>query len=108
MVAFIGPPPMDFVRRSETTEQCFDRDGKRIRLRFPSFPCNLGFCVDTLTGSWIAHKEAPVPPTSLESLETRLSGPEKESFLHFLRSMLKWLPEERKTARQLLDDPWLL
>ena len=63
---------------------------------------------DSLTGAWIAHEVAAVPPTSLESLEDRLSGTEKESFLHFLRSMLKWLPEERRTARQLLDDPWLL
>ncbi|KAE8351352.1 kinase domain protein [Aspergillus coremiiformis] len=85
MVALIGPPPADFVRRSETTEQCFD-----------------------LGGSWIAHEEAAVPSVSLESLEKRLSGQEKKEFIKFMRSMLKWLPEERKTARQLLEDPWLL
>ncbi|OAX77179.1 CMGC/SRPK protein kinase, partial [Emergomyces africanus] len=28
MVALIGPPPSEFVRRSETTEQCFDPSGK--------------------------------------------------------------------------------
>lgn len=28
MVALIGPPPADFVQRSETTGQCFDRNGK--------------------------------------------------------------------------------
>lgn len=27
MVALIGPPPGDFVGRSETTEQCFDPSG---------------------------------------------------------------------------------
>ncbi|OOQ90876.1 protein kinase domain protein [Penicillium brasilianum] len=85
MVALIGPPPVDFVQGSETTGQCFDHNG-----------------------TWIAHQDAAVPPTSFESLEKRLSGAEKESFLHFVRSMLKWLPEERKTVRQLLDDPWLL
>ncbi|KAF2161840.1 hypothetical protein M409DRAFT_58907 [Zasmidium cellare ATCC 36951] len=85
MVALLGPPPGDFVRRSETTEQCFDRDG-----------------------AWIACNEAAVPSTTLEDLEIRLSGSEKEKFLGFVRSMLKWLPEERKTAAQLLDDPWLL
>ncbi|CAG8373022.1 unnamed protein product [Penicillium salamii] len=81
MVALIGPPPAEFVRRSETTEQCFDRN---------------------------AHEHAPIPCTSLESLEKRLSGTKKECFLLFLGSMLKWLPEERKTVKQLLDDPWLL
>ncbi|KAJ5888087.1 hypothetical protein N7495_008128 [Penicillium taxi] len=57
---------------------------------------------------WIAHEDAAVPPISLKSLENRLSGTDKEYFLHFLSSMLKWLLEERRTARQLLDDPWLL
>ncbi|RMD44117.1 hypothetical protein DV735_g986, partial [Chaetothyriales sp. CBS 134920] len=85
MVALIGPPPADFVQRSETTDQCFDPNG-----------------------AWIAHQEAAIPPTSLENLEKQLSGPEKESFLRFLRTMLKWLPEERRTAKQLLDDPWLV
>lgn len=27
MAALIGPPPTAFVRRSETTEQCFDSSG---------------------------------------------------------------------------------
>ncbi|CEL05515.1 hypothetical protein ASPCAL06633 [Aspergillus calidoustus] len=85
MVALIGPPPSDFVRRSETTEQCFD----------PS-------------GAWIAHHEEPIPNVSLEKLEKRLSGEEQELFLAFLKSMLKWMPEERQTAKQLLEHPFLL
>lgn len=28
-------------------------------------------------------------------------------FLEFIRSMLRWVPEERKRARELLEDPWL-
>jgi hypothetical protein len=28
MVALIGPPPSEFAKRSETTEQCFDHGGK--------------------------------------------------------------------------------
>ncbi|OOF98231.1 hypothetical protein ASPCADRAFT_395032 [Aspergillus carbonarius ITEM 5010] len=55
MVALAGPPPTEFVRRSETTEH----------------------------------------------------GQEKELFLAFMRSMLKWMPEERKTAKQLLEHPFL-
>ena len=63
---------------------------------------------DARVGGWIASEEATVPPVSLESQEKRLTGQEKELFLQFIRSMLKWLPEERRTARQLLNDPWLL
>lgn len=43
---------------------------------------------------------------SLGSLEKRLAGEEKAEFIRFMMSMLKWLPEERKTAKQLLEDPW--
>ncbi|KAE8149113.1 kinase-like protein [Aspergillus avenaceus] len=84
MVALVGPPPTEFVRHSETTEQCFDS-----------------------SGDWIAHHEMSVPSVSLGALEKRLSGQEKESFLAFMRSMLKWMPEERKTAKQLLEHPFL-
>lgn len=32
MVALIGPPLPDFIQRSETMGQCFDRNGKDLRL----------------------------------------------------------------------------
>lgn len=60
-----------------------------------------------MIGAWIAHNDAAVPSISLETLERRLVASEKPGFLEFLRSMLTWLPEERKTAKQLLNDPWL-
>ena len=35
--------------------------------------------------------------------------PEEEAvlFLNFMRRMLCWLPEERATAKELKNDPWL-
>ncbi|GKZ38096.1 hypothetical protein AbraIFM66950_010043 [Aspergillus brasiliensis] len=86
MVAVTGSsPPTEFVRRSETTAQCFDEEG-----------------------NWIAHAEAPIPDNiSLESLEKRLTGTEKELFLGFMRAMLKWMPEERSTAGELLEHEFL-
>lgn len=36
-----------------------------------------------------------------------MEGESKEEFLAFMRSMLRWLPEERKTAAELLKDPWM-
>jgi serine/threonine protein kinase len=36
-----------------------------------------------------------------------IEGEEKEVFLDFVRSMLRWVPEERKTATELLEHPWL-
>ncbi|PYH63863.1 kinase-like protein [Aspergillus vadensis CBS 113365] len=58
--------------------------------------------------TWIAHDEAPIPSNvSLESLEWRLTGTEKEVFLGFMRDMLKWMPEERSTAGELLGHEFL-
>jgi len=28
-------------------------------------------------------------------------------FIEFIRRMIKWHPEERSTAKELLQDPWL-
>lgn len=49
----------------------------------------------------------PAPPTTLEHLEENLEGRNKELFLDFMKSMLQWVPENRKTASELLEDPWL-
>lgn len=45
--------------------------------------------------------------TSLEQLEGNLQGKDKELFLKSMKSMLQWVPENRKTASELLEDPWL-
>jgi hypothetical protein len=48
-----------------------------------------------------------VPQLSLEESVSALGGEPKEQFLSFIRSMLKWLPEERQQACELLKDPWM-
>ncbi|KAL3491730.1 kinase-like domain-containing protein [Aspergillus germanicus] len=78
MVALIGLPPSEFVRHSETAEQCFDSN----------------------------EDDEPTPNILRETRGKRLSGEEKELFLAFIRSMLKWMPEERYTAKQLLEHPY--
>ena len=37
-----------------------------------------------------------------------LKGKDKQLFLDFVSQMLQWLPEERKTAKELLEHPWLV
>ena len=96
----------EFIRRSETTEQCFESSG--LYPLYITCLFSIGFEADMVAGGWIAHHETPVPSVSLDALDKRLSGEEKESFLAFVRSMLKWMPEERKTAKQLLEQPFLL
>lgn len=58
-------------------------------------------------GKWRKAGGVEIHPISLEKSEENLEGRNKELFLQFMRSMLRWIPEERKSARELLDDPWL-
>lgn len=44
---------------------------------------------------------------SLEKSEELLQGQNKEVFLAFMRNILQWRPEDRETAKELLNDPWL-
>lgn len=46
-------------------------------------------------------------PFKPHPLTQSLEGDESKEFLHFLTGMLRWVPEERKSARELLQHPWL-
>lgn len=56
-------------------------------------------------GNWKGAVD--IPPVTLEKLEENLEAEQQQIFLRFLRKMLKWQPEKRESARELLDDPWL-
>ncbi|OGM47862.1 protein kinase domain protein [Aspergillus bombycis] len=84
MVAYLGLPPLHFLQRSSETRNVFDQNGK-----------------------WLGAGGVSIPSISMEESEENLSGQDKQQFLQFIRSMLQWVPEERKTAKELLDDPWL-
>jgi serine/threonine protein kinase len=56
-------------------------------------------------GEWKGLAE--IPQTSLEESEEILDGEDKKQFLEFIRKMLKWKPEERSSAEELLQDTWL-
>ncbi|KAK7414462.1 hypothetical protein QQX98_006648 [Neonectria punicea] len=82
-LAEVRPPPLDLLLRGVRSKEFFSEDGE-----------------------WIA--DVPVPQgNSLEKAERVLDGRNKDMFLSFVRGMLAWRPEDRKTARELLEDPWL-
>ncbi|PKY09072.1 kinase-like protein [Aspergillus campestris IBT 28561] len=82
MVAMLGPPPVGFLSQSPHSWNYWNSSGE-----------------------WIGS--AGVPDMSLEDSEEYLAGENKETFLRFMRKMLRWDPEERQSARELLTDPWL-
>ncbi|KAF5543910.1 kinase domain-containing protein [Fusarium mexicanum] len=51
----------------------------------------------------LTRKDLTVQPRKLEDTITELVGDEKYVFLDFASSMLQWLPEKRKTAKELLQ-----
>ncbi|KAJ6091686.1 hypothetical protein N7467_003655, partial [Penicillium canescens] len=56
------------------------------------------------TGRW--RGIVPIPENvTIESLEGQMDLP--LGFVKFLRRTLTWMPDERATAKELLEDPWL-
>ncbi|KAH6910765.1 kinase-like domain-containing protein [Coprinopsis sp. MPI-PUGE-AT-0042] len=88
MIALIGPPPLEFVQRA--------RD---------SHPKSRAFTWFDEQGEWKGPAE--IPTHTLEAIVPEIHRDEKDLFLSFVRRILKWLPEERPTAQELLQDPWL-
>lgn len=56
-------------------------------------------------GNWISA--TPIPNQTLKSRETQLVGEEHVLLIKLARKMLCWLPEERLSAGELLEDEFL-
>ena len=52
-----------------------------------------------------ANKAADAP--TFENSLPSLTGEDKRLFVDFAMRMLRWMPEERATAGELLEHPWL-
>jgi len=89
MVALLGPPP----------RQLLDDSG----------PCALEFFNEDGSPKGEAPNETleSVLASSLEQVEQNMTAEESRAFLAFLRRTLRWTEEERPTASELINDPWL-
>ncbi|KZF20989.1 kinase domain-containing protein [Xylona heveae TC161] len=83
MVSLMGPPPLEFLKRSEQCLRYWDEQG-----------------------NW--KGTIAIPEQSLETREGQLSGEDKKLFLAFLRRILRWIPNERPTAEELAYDDFLM
>ncbi|CAG7928334.1 unnamed protein product [Penicillium olsonii] len=83
VMVILGPPPLDMLKRGKRSHEFFTGDGK-----------------------WKQDIEIPAG-VSLELSEEMLEGTNKEMFIAFMSGMLQWRPEDRKTAKDLFQDPWL-
>lgn len=101
MVSILGPPPLDFLQRSEKSKLFWDEEGS-----YTHSTCLDYNALTNAIGAW--NGEAAIPATTLSEQETRLQGEEKALFLKFMRKMLHWKPEDRKGIRDIIEDEWLL
>jgi serine/threonine protein kinase len=51
------------------------------------------------------YKDLIPTDVRLEDTILSLEGEDKLLFLDFVRKMLQWLPEDRATAKELMEDP---
>lgn len=83
IVGLLGPPPLEFLQRSECSSVYFDD-----------------------RGNWKCLN--PILSVSWEDSERNLEVSNKKGFLDFVRKMVRWTPESRASPSELLEDPWLL
>jgi serine/threonine-protein kinase SRPK3 len=110
LTAVMGPPPPEFLQRSEILEKgIWDKDGKSIlqieNRKFIYIQSSLLTPLGEI-GNWI--DSLPLRNMNLENLAKRYEGEDKINFLAFIRKTLKWNPDERPEAIELLSDPWLM
>jgi serine/threonine-protein kinase SRPK3 len=108
IVALLGLPPPELLARSHLAGKFFSDAGMASPIARFSTASGLGDLADTvaLPGTFAAGIDLPAS-TSLEARETHLAGDEKRRFLDFMRKMLQWAPERRRTAGELFQDAWL-
>ncbi|QSS62233.1 protein kinase [Histoplasma capsulatum] len=96
MIAIMGPPPKEYLERSEGCKVFWDENAM-----LPSFDStSSAFALFYL---WKWKNLTPIPDITLESLAIDVQGEDKEGFLSFLRKILRWVPEERPTAGELVE-----
>ncbi|MCJ1256897.1 hypothetical protein MMC24_004722 [Lignoscripta atroalba] len=83
MIALLGHPPKELLDRGRETTKYFDHKGK------------------------FRHPELIPKGLSLVDSLTQIEDEDKILFLDFIMRMLRWRPEERSSAKDLLADPWL-
>lgn len=107
IVALLGPPPAEFVKDNDMALQHFNEDGKRLRslITFHQHFSDKIDPQDLGKELWKFPKPAwKTQSITLEDSEHNLKGANKAFFLAFVRKMLRWKPEERSIARELLKD----
>lgn len=99
MTAILGPPPPEFLARSDESKKYWDSKGNENR--------NISHSTNNLqTGMWKGPVPLP-PPRKIADRITSLTGVDKDNFVDLLSYLLCWRPEDRFAAGQVYFHPWL-
>ncbi|KAI9716356.1 MAG: hypothetical protein M1812_005422 [Candelaria pacifica] len=90
LIELMGEPHPALLERSKFKNEFFDEGGD-LHYQPHGHPLILN------------HPHALTPASQINSM----TGYERYHFLSFIRQMLQWLPEERSTAKELLEHSWL-
>ena len=119
MTVFLGPFPKELRERVEKANVIFTQDGKPPRntpVPLVRRHVDLEMVADVHCIGYMNHAKAYPPQTLEESLqgsperpkyESPLSEDERKDFLDFVRLTLTLDPQVRKSAKELMDHPWL-
>lgn len=125
MIALLGPPPKAFIAKSKAMSECnwpqpITNDAGELcnnAQEFfggPFFNAEGGLRTTSYGNTWHTNSVQDefrnselIPSRSLEDTAPFFEEQDREAFLSFVRQMLTWLPEKRKTARELMDHPFL-
>ncbi|GIK05193.1 hypothetical protein Aspvir_009296 [Aspergillus viridinutans] len=108
MIALLGPPPKELI--------LLEREG--LRWNWAPAAQNAEGKMCTTASEWFGgpffdengeflHGDLIPHNLKIEDTVDTLEGEQKSQFLSFAKKMLRWLPADRKTAKELIEDPWL-
>ena len=114
ITALLGPPPQDLLDKGDRTSKFYesgdstkDSDGTTENEKKSTTDDQKK---DKRAVRYTGQLKDPgwVPTDfDFDSSVTCMEGDEKGKFIRFIKRMLKWDPDERATASELLRDPWL-
>ncbi|KID93606.1 Protein kinase-like domain protein, partial [Metarhizium majus ARSEF 297] len=109
MIALLGPVPPILIQRERGMRQW--QWSPRVRNARGELSSNAaefyGGPFFTDQGEFIRNDLVPYTRSLQSELSDCIPKDEADRFLKFMRRMLCWLPEERATAKELKNDPWL-
>ncbi|XHG07892.1 hypothetical protein AWENTII_011023 [Aspergillus wentii] len=97
MIALLGPPPKGIV----------DREREGLEWNWSPAAQNAQGKLCTTASEGYGGPFFDEDDVKIEDTVKCLEGEQKDQFLTFALKMLQWLPENRKAAKELIEDPWL-